>query len=305
MSRSSLFDSGASARLRLEGVIRSSQQARRLTATEAELVAKYCRWVRGKVRRRELDQVLAKCGQPPQRDPVFLQESVASPLYHLIAREIASGVGYSLLGVSEADAVEEAIKERMVGASTVTAGASAQLKRSTVHLSQISKFVGNGKRKIRGLANSGGLDRAGDIVEPQGGRWTLPVPLLWQHKHDQPIGWVREIQARSDGLWIDAELAEGVGKADEAWRMIELGLVDSYSIGFRVHKWDPLPEGGMRFTSWSLLEISVVTVPCDPGAKISRSSSGGRATKTSRPILGHPGSIRIMTSRGSTKAGGR
>lgn len=305
MSRSSLFDSGAAARLRLESVIRSSQQARRLSAAEADLVANYCRWVRGKVRRRQLDQVLAKCGQPPQRDPVFLQEAVASPLYHLIAREIASGLGYSLLGTSEADAVEEAIKERKVGGPTLSASATAQLKRSTVQLSQISKFVGNGKRKIRGLANSGGLDRAGDIVEPHGGRWTLPVPLLWQHKHDQPIGWVREIEARSDGLWIDAELAEGVGKADEAWRMIELGLVDSYSIGFRVHKWDPLPDGGMRFTSWSLLEISVVTVPCDPGAKISRSTNAAGSARASGPIPGHPGSIRIIKSRGSTKAGGR
>ncbi len=34
--------------------------------------------------------------------------------------------------------------------------------------------------------------------------------------------------------------------------MIEAGLVDSYSIGFRADDWDPLPGGGMRFTSWSL-----------------------------------------------------
>ena len=302
MSRSSLFDSGAAARLRLESVIRSSQQARRLSAAEAELVAKYCRWVRGKVRRRELDQVLAKCGQPPQVDPVFLQEAVASPLYHQIAREIAAGLGYSLLGTSEADAVEEAIKERKFTGTTVSAGAATQVKRGHVQLSRITKFVGNGKRTIRGVANSGGLDRAGDIVEPKGGRWTLPVPLLWQHKHDQPIGWVRTIEAKSDGLWITAELAEGIGKADEAWRMIEAGLVDSYSIGFRADDWDPLPGGGMRFTSWSLLEVSVVTIPADPAAKISRSASAARSAATapasSSSIPGHPGAVRI-SNRGN------
>lgn len=302
MTRSSLFDSGASARLSLQSAIRSSQHARRLSAVEAELVAKYCQWVRGKVRRRELDQVLAKCGQPPRRDPVFLQEAVASPLYHLIAREITAGLGYSLLGVSEADAVEEAIKERKFTAAAVSASATTRVKRGQVQLSNITKFVGNGKRTIRGVANSGGMDRMGDIVEPKGGRWTLPVPLLWQHKHDQPIGWVRTIEAKSDGLWITAELAEGIGKADEAWRMIEAGLVDSYSIGFRADDWDPLPGGGMRFTSWSLLEVSVVTVPADPAAKISRSGSAARSAATTSgrgsAIPGHPGAIRI-SPRGS------
>ena len=156
-----------------------------------------------------------------------------------------------------------------------------------------------GKRLFKGIASTPSTDRAGDIVEPKGGRWTLPVPLLWQHKHDQPIGWVRTIEAKSDGLWISAELAEGIGKADEAWRMIEAGLVDSYSIGFRADDWDPLPGGGMRFTSWSLLEVSIVTVPCDPNAKISRlaSTASSAATAPSRKgsIPGHPGAVRINT----------
>jgi HK97 family phage prohead protease len=302
MTRSSLFDSGASARLSLQSAIRSSQHARRLTAAEAELVLHYCKWMRGKVRRRELDQVLAKCGQPPQANPVFLQEAKASPLYHLIAREITADLGYTLLGASEADAVEEAIKERKFTGATVSASATTRVKRGHVQLSNITKFVGNGKRTIRGVANSGGVDRMGDIVEPNGGRWTLPVPLLWQHKHDQPIGWVRAIEAKSDGLWITAELAEGIGKADEAWRMIEAGLVDSYSIGFRADDWDPLPGGGMRFTSWSLLEVSVVTIPADPAAKISRSTSAARSVATTSgrkgAIPGHPGAVRI-NARGS------
>lgn len=304
MTRSSLFDSGAAARLRLESVIRSSQQARRLTAAEAELVLNYCKWMRGKVRRRELDHVLAKCGQPPQANPVFFQEAKASPLYHQIANEIAAGLGYMLLGTSEADAVEEAVKERRFGGSPATAGASGQVKRSTVHLSQISKFVGNGKRQIRGLANSGGIDREGDIVDPMGGRWSLPVPLLWQHKRDQPIGWVRAIEAKRDGLWITAELAEGIGKSDEAWRMIEAGLVDSYSIGFKPDKGEPLPSGGLRFTSWELLEISVVTIPADPAAKIRRSIGNTRAPiRVSSSVPGHPGAVRLISARGSAKGG--
>ena len=153
---------------------------------------------------------------------------------------------------------------------------------------------------IRGVANSGLTDRVGDIVEPNGGRWELPVPLLWQHKHDQPIGWVRDIDARSDGLHITAELAEGLGKADEAWKMIEAGLVDSYSIGFQADDWKPLPSGGKRFTSWTLLEISVVTIPADPSAKIRRSTSGiplirASSTRTPDSIPGHRGAVRIIT----------
>lgn len=146
----------------------------------------------------------------------------------------------------------------------------AETKRANIHFSSIEKLVSSGKRKVRGIASSISIDRVGDIVVPNGGSWSLPVPLLWQHRHDEPIGWVRTLQVRGDVIWMEAEVAEGIGSADEAWKMIEAQLVDSFSIGFLGKKWEPLPDGGRKWISWALVEVSCVTVPANPDAKISR-----------------------------------
>ncbi len=37
------------------------------------------------------------------------------------------------------------------------------------------------KRTIRGTATTANVDRAGDVVEPMGVEFKLPLPLLWQH----------------------------------------------------------------------------------------------------------------------------
>lgn len=145
-------------------------------------------------------------------------------------------------------------------------------KRLDLSLSGVTKLVSAGKRRVRGLASTDSVDRVGDVVDPRGGRWSLPLPLLWNHKHDHPVGWVRSIEVRGNGLWIEAEFASGVGKADEVWAMVEAGLVTSYSIGFRAAKSEPLRTGGSRFTDWELLEVSAVVVPANPDARIQRSA---------------------------------
>ncbi len=147
-------------------------------------------------------------------------------------------------------------------------------KRVELALSGITKFATAGTRTVRGFASTDSVDRVGDIVEPKGGRWSLPVPLLWQHDHSSPVGWVRSIEVRAQGLWIEAQFAEGLGKSDEIWKMVEGGLVSSYSIGFKASDWEQLPTGGRRFTKWELLEVSAVVIPANPDAKIQRHMPG-------------------------------
>jgi len=223
-------------------------------------------------------------------NPVVLLNDHGKRVYELVRKQAAIAPPGTVLTVSGERSMVRKYLCGLRDGSIVPPASPARggVKHAKLQLNSITKFAGGGKRTIRGLANSGRTDRVGDIVEPKGGRWTLPVPLLWQHKHDQPIGWVRQIDARTDGLWITAELASGIGKADEAWAMIEAGLVDSYSIGFCADNWDPLPSGGKRFTSWSLLEVSVVTIPADAAAKIRRSA------KSADGIPLHPGSVRIQ-----------
>lgn len=180
----------------------------------------------------------------------------------------------------------------------------AVTKRAELRITNLTKFVSSGKRKIRGLASSISVDREGDSVVPGGAQWqALPIPLLWQHSHRDPVGWVTSIDVRSDGIWIEAEFAEGAGRADEVWNMVDAGLIGHYSIGFRGIKYEPLPSGGRRWTQYELLEISVCVVPMNPDAKISRGSvrltqadpslPKGCVRLVSTPLP--PGSVRLST----------
>lgn len=144
----------------------------------------------------------------------------------------------------------------------------------TLPLSRVEKFASAGRRTVRGYASTDALDRQGDIVDPRGGVWELPLPCLWNHKHDAPIGWIRSIEVRPNGLFVSAEFAEGLGRADEIWAMVTAGLVTGFSVGFLPRKSEPLPGGGRKFTSWELIEISCVVIPAQPGAKIQRGASG-------------------------------
>lgn len=153
-------------------------------------------------------------------------------------------------------------------------GVSLVQKRMDLALTGVTKFVASGKRRISGLASTDTLDRQGDIVDPRGGTWSLPVPLLFGHDHSVPVGWVRSVEVRGNGLWIEAEFAEGVGRADEIWSMVDKGLISTYSIGFiPTEPGEILRGGGRKFTGWELLEISVVVVPANRDARIERSTA--------------------------------
>lgn len=161
-------------------------------------------------------------------------------------------------------------------------------KRMDLQLAHVQKFMSDGKRVITGLATTRNVDRHGDVVEPSGGRWKLPLPLLWMHSHAQPIGWVREATATSDGIRIKAEVASGIAKADEVWQLVDAGLVDGFSIGFLGIKGEPIGTG-TRWKSWEWLECSVVTIPSNRESKIGKSKGG-------IPLVDMRGAVRLIRS---------
>lgn len=147
-------------------------------------------------------------------------------------------------------------------------------KRVELRLGSVQKFVTAGTRKIRGFASTDSIDRQKDVVVPSGGEWQLPLPLLWSHSHQTPIGIVESIERRSNGLWITASVAEGIEDADRIWKLIDAQLATGFSIGFIGKKVEPLPNGGAKYVSWELVEISVVVVPANADAKIQRNLAG-------------------------------
>ncbi|RWR16428.1 hypothetical protein D2T30_21800 [Sinirhodobacter populi] len=136
------------------------------------------------------------------------------------------------------------------------------------------KAVSEDKRVIRGIATTPAVDRVGDVIEPLGVEFKNPLPLLWQHRHDKPVGTVKFSNPTADGIEFEAELpviaGEGTLKdrVDEAWHSVQAGPVRGASIGFRPIEYSFLDGGGIRFTKSEVFELSLVTVPANAEATI-------------------------------------
>lgn len=131
------------------------------------------------------------------------------------------------------------------------------------------------ERIITGIATTPSTDRDDDILEPTGAKFALPIPLLWQHSHNQPIGEVTAAEITDKGITITAKIAkiadEGKLKqrVDEAWQSIKSGLVKCLSVGFKIKEYNYLDNSwGLHIKEWEWYELSVVTVPANADAVI-------------------------------------
>ena len=138
-------------------------------------------------------------------------------------------------------------------------------------------------RLIRGIATSPRPDREGDIVDPQGAQYTLPIPFLWQHNMQEPVGHVIEANVTAKGIEVAIQMAkiEEAGtlkdRVDEAWQSIKSKLVSGLSIGFRPKGRESIEiiEGGfgLHFKEWDWYELSAVTIPANIDGKITEIKS--------------------------------
>lgn len=127
-----------------------------------------------------------------------------------------------------------------------------------------------------GIASTPTTDRMGDIVEPMGAKFATPMPLLWQHDSHKPVGHVTFAKATKTGIPFEAriplikELGTLKDRLDEAVQSLKYGLVAAVSIGFAPVEGmvERLKNGGLRFLEWNWLELSMVTIPANPDAKI-------------------------------------
>lgn len=131
------------------------------------------------------------------------------------------------------------------------------------------------ERIITGIATTPSTDRDDDILEPTGAKFALPIPLLWQHNHNQPIGEVISATVTDKGIEIVAKIAKISEKGklkdrlDEAWQCIKSGLVKCLSVGFKIKEYNYLENSwGLHIKEWEFYELSVVTVPANADAVI-------------------------------------
>jgi HK97 family phage prohead protease/HK97 family phage major capsid protein len=127
----------------------------------------------------------------------------------------------------------------------------------------------NKSLKIAGYANTTSKDRAGDIVTAEA--WAKGVEnfrrnpvMLYQHKHDCPIGRFDKITVDKKGIYVEGSVSDAAEKNYGIHTLIKDGALKSFSVGFRVKdgKYNS-KDDTMLITDVELLEISVVSVPCN------------------------------------------
>lgn len=123
--------------------------------------------------------------------------------------------------------------------------------------------------EITGIAWPFGTpDRVGDVIEKGAISAPKTLPMLFAHDQAQVIGVWDEISETPEGLTVKGKLLiEDVERAREVQAMIKAGAVSGLSIGFVTKSAKPR-SGGRTISALALHEISVVAVPCHPGAQI-------------------------------------
>src|SRR5690606_24063116 len=98
----------------------------------------------------------------------------------------------------------------------------------------------------------------------------VPLPLVEQHEHGRlNIGIVENLRIEAGTLRGDVVLGQST-RANELWPDIKAGIVRNLSVAYLVL--DHRVKGGtVLVTRWQPFEVSLVSIPADPGAGLFRS----------------------------------
>lgn len=91
-----------------------------------------------------------------------------------------------------------------------------------------------------------------------------PLPLFWQHRPDQRIGWIEQVSEDARGLRVVASIDNPQGGAAAA---LKRGTVTGLSFGYRARAFTRSPAG-RELQDIDLFEVSLVTHPMQHGARV-------------------------------------
>ncbi len=119
----------------------------------------------------------------------------------------------------------------------------------------------------------GRADASRDTIRPGAFARTLaerscsslgPLPLYWQHRPEQRIGWVERAAEDARGLRVIATLDN---PAERAATMLVQGAVNGLSFGYRARGFRHSASGRL-LEDIELIEVSLVTHPLQHGARV-------------------------------------
>ena len=134
--------------------------------------------------------------------------------------------------------------------------------------------------KFEGYASVfGNKDLGNDVIEKGAFSKSIykkkpkEIKLLYQHKTDEPIGVIESIEEDNKGLKIKGKLVLGTQRGRETYELMKAGAINSMSIGYRLNpKGYSYDEKSRKrvIKEVDLMEVSMVTFPMNPKAKIDK-----------------------------------
>jgi uncharacterized protein len=123
------------------------------------------------------------------------------------------------------------------------------------------------------------VDRGGDRISAGAFAATLAkargggVPLLWQHDAARPVGVIDQLIEDERGLRVAGRVTASSATAREVAALLRDGTVRGLSFGYRVRGSQAAPPGRggqpvRLLTALDLIEVSLVTRPMQPGARV-------------------------------------
>jgi HK97 family phage prohead protease len=138
---------------------------------------------------------------------------------------------------------------------------------------------------IEGYASTIDIDRQGDVVPKSvwqaGIQNYLKNPIiLAQHDYDDPIGRMVDYKIDDKGLWVKARISSA---AEECYGLIKDKVLTAFSIGFKVLDAEYNSAAEVFFIKeLELVEISVVSVPCNQNTVFDLSKAFSDASEYSK-----------------------
>ena len=131
------------------------------------------------------------------------------------------------------------------------------------------------------------------------------IKMLFQHDTKEPIGVYTKVREDAQGLYVEGKLAMQTQKGREVYELMKMGAIDGLSVGYRVdakgYSYDD--RGKKRYLKQvDLMEISAVTFPMNPRARVNAVKAEERTVRDWEAFLRDEGGLSRSESKVAASA---
>ena len=131
------------------------------------------------------------------------------------------------------------------------------------------------------------------------------IKMLFQHDTKEPIGVYTKVREDAQGLYVEGKLAMQTQKGREVYELMKMGAIDGLSVGYRVdakgYSYDD--RGKKRYLKQvDLMEISAVTFPMNPKARVNAVKAEERTVRDWEAFLRDEGGLSRSESKVAANA---